>query len=80
MHEFDRGACHQRVLALHPEQRRGLDGQKRPQPFAAAEARIAHRFGDAVRTFDFAVCNRFAQQPVEQLLGIVCRGVQPRGK
>ena len=80
MHEFDRGAGHQRVLARHAEQRRGLDRQERPQPLAAAEARIAHGLDDALRPRDLALGRRRGQQPVQQLLGLGRGGVQPSGK
>ena len=80
MHAFDRGAGHQRMLAPHAEQGCGFDREERPQPLAAAEAGVAHGFDDAVRPGDLALDRGGGEQPVEQLLGLGGRGVQPSGK
>ena len=80
VHEFDRGAGHQRVLAPDAEQRCGLDREERPQPLAAAEAGVAHGLDDAVRPRDLALDRGSRQQPVEQMLGLARRGIQPAGK
>ncbi len=55
MHAFERGAGHQPALTRHVEQGRALHDQKRTQPLAAAEARIAHRVQQALRALDFAL-------------------------
>ena len=66
------------MLALDAEQRRGLDREKRPQPLAAAEARVAHGLDDAMRPRDLALGRGRGEQPVQQLLGLGGRGVEPR--
>ena len=80
MHQLDRGAGHQRLLALDAEQRRGLDRQKRPQPLAAAEARVAHGLDDAMRPRDLVLDRGSGEKAVQQLLGLGGGGVEPAGE
>src|SRR6185312_2442136 len=67
---FERGPGHQRLFAWRLEQRRGLDHEEGPQPFSAAEARIAHRVHHALRARALAVERCRTEQPVEQALGV----------
>ena len=59
---FERGAGQQRGVARHAEHGRTLDHQERPQPFSAAEARIAHRLHQPLRPRDFVGQQRVRQQ------------------
>ena len=54
MNAFQRGASHQRGIARHTEHCGAFHHQKRTQPLAAIEARIAHRLHQPVRAHDFA--------------------------
>ena len=59
---FQRRAGQQRGLARNAEHRRALDHQERPQPLAAAEARIAHRLHQPLRPRDLVGQQRVRQQ------------------
>ncbi len=54
MDAFERGAGHQRLLAWDIEQRGAFSHQERAEPFAAAEAGIAHGFDQPRRPAHFA--------------------------
>ena len=58
---FERGARQQRGLARDAEHGRTLDHQERPQPLAAAEARIAHRVHQPLRPGDLVGQQRVGQ-------------------
>ena len=77
---FQRGAGQQRGLARHAEHGRALDHQKRPQPLAAAEARIAHGVHQPLRPRDLVGQQRIGQQLRQQGFGILRGLVQAFGK
>ena len=77
---FERGADQQRGLARHAEHGRALDHQERPQPLAAAEARIAHRLHQPLRPGDLVGQQRIGQQSCQQRFGILRGLVQALGK
>ena len=70
MHELQRRAHHQRALARRLDQRRGLDDEKRAQPFAAAEAHMAHRLHQALRTRPLLGQRRRGEQLLKQALSV----------
>ena len=74
---FERGAGQQRGFARNAEHGRALDHQERPQPFSAAEARIAHRVDQPLRPRDFVGQQRIGQQLRQQGFGILRGAVQP---
>ena len=71
VHAFERGAGHQRVLAIDAEQRRAFDHQERTETLAGAQAGVAHGVEQPGRPADLLAQQRAAEQPVEQRLGIL---------
>src|SRR6476661_5924277 len=71
MHAFERGAGHQRVLAVDIEKECALDHQEWPESLAGPEARIAHGGNEPPRTGQFLPGRRLSQKPVEQRLGVL---------
>ena len=73
MHAFERAGRIQRLLRADAEQRRALDHQEGPEPLAAAERAIAHRFekprGNRAESL-------FRQPMVEMAFNAACMGVQ----
>ena len=79
MHAFERGAGHQRLLPRDVEQARAFDHQKRPEPLAAAEARIAHGLDQPRRAGSIRPSTgRRGKKPVEQRLDIRGHRVEAR--
>ena len=56
--EFERGSGHQRSIARHLEQQRGLDHEKRPKSFASAEACVTHGVKKPRRPGNLAIRRR----------------------
>ena len=77
MDAFQRRAGQQRGLARDAEHRGAFDHQKRPQPLAAAEARIAHGVHQPLRPRDFVGQQRVGQQLRQQRFGVFGGLVQP---
>ena len=73
---FERRAGKQRSVARNSEHGRTLDHQERPQPLAAAEARVAHGLHQAFRPRDFIGQNGVGQQLPEQGFGVLRGSVQ----
>src|SRR5262249_24231603 len=80
MDALERGASHQCVRSRHAKQACRFDDEKWAEPFAAAEARIAHGLNEAHRPRQFAGRGRGGQQPIEQRLGFRRYRVEPRQK
>ncbi len=73
MHAFQRAGRVQRLLHAHAEQGRALDHEERPEPLAAAERAIAHRFQQPRRNRAEA----FSRQPmVEMAFNTACMGFE----
>jgi hypothetical protein len=70
MHAFERRAGHQGVPARRLEQRGGLDHEKRPQPFAAAERHMAHRIHQPLRACALLGEHGVVEQQAEQRFGV----------
>jgi hypothetical protein len=68
MHALDRRARAQRRHAIRAQRASRLNGEKRPQPLAAAERTVAHRVQDALRPHDLAGPRLFRQQRIERRL------------
>ena len=80
VHEFERGAGHQRARARSAEHRGGLDQQKWPQAFAAIQRCMAHGRDQPRRPRDFPVERRVAEEPLEQRFGLGGDRGKPGGK
>ena len=70
MQQFERAAGQQRAVARRAEQRGGLDHQKGPQPFAAAERGMAHGGHQPLRPRGFARQCLAVEQLREQGFGL----------
>src|SRR5947209_2380113 len=77
---LERRAGTQRALVLRAEESRRLDHQERPQPFAAAERRVAHRLEEARRSHRFARQRIVRQQPIEHRFGRLRDIIEPLPK
>ena len=71
VHAFERGAGHQRLLAIDAEQRRAFHHQERTETLAGAQAGVAHGLEQPGRPADLPAQQRGAEQPVEQRLGVL---------
>ncbi|MGY3449453.1 hypothetical protein ACVILH_001795 [Bradyrhizobium sp. USDA 4353] len=80
MDAFERGARHQRAAAGHAEHGSALDHQEWAQPLAAAEAGIAHRVDQPLRTGDLVGQGRIGQELAEQRFGLLRGLVQALGE
>ena len=78
--QFHRRPRPQRALAIDAKKRGGLDQQKRPQSFARAQRRIAHRLQQASGAQDFAGQAVRSEQAFEHPLDLRPDGLEPRGK
>ena len=72
VHAFERRTDHQSAFAGDVKQRGGARHQKRPQPLAPAEARVAHGVEQALGARALAVDRIGREQPVEQGFDIRC--------
>jgi hypothetical protein len=77
---FKRGASQKCGIARHAEYGRAFDHQERPQPFAAAEAGIAHRVHQPFRPRDLVGQKRVGKKLPQQRLGILRGLVQSLGE
>ena len=77
---FQRCAGEQRGVARHAEHGRALDHQKRAQPLAAAEARIAHGVDQPLRPRDLVGQERVGQQLGQQRFGVLGGLVEALGE
>ena len=71
MDAFERGARHQGLVAVDPEQRCAFHHQERTEALAGAQAGVAHGLEQAGGPADLPAEQRGAQQPVEQRLAVL---------
>ena len=76
MQAFERRAGHQCARLWHAEQRRGFRDEEWPQPFAAAECRMAHRCNQTGWAYPLALDGSFVDELREQNFDGVCHGAE----
>ena len=80
MHEFKRGARHQRARACRAEHGGGLDQQKRPQALAAIEGRMPHTGDQTRRACGLSADGHVGEELLEQRFSLGCDPGKPGGK